>query len=136
MVDGVVKERTSEMINRENAVRQQQTQKEVIKKQAEEFRVRNNLSVDQMRNFLNNAEQRFKGGALSFDDMYALLNRDNVNQNVAKATKEDMLTQMKNVREIPTSQGNANNAGEKNSHNDDIFDALSSVDGNLDNMFG
>ena len=47
-----------------------------------------------------------------------------------------MLTQMKNVREIPTSQGNANNAGEKNSHEDDIFDALNSVDGNLDNMFG
>tara|TARA_R100001530_G_scaffold60489_1_gene43707 strand:- start:39 stop:917 length:879 start_codon:yes stop_codon:yes gene_type:complete len=136
MVDGVVKERTSEMINRENAVRQQETQKDVIKKQAEDFRVRNNLTVDQMRTFLSNAEQRFKGGALSFDDMYALLNRDNMNRNVATATKEDMLTQMKNVRDIPTSQGNANNAGEKSSPDDDIFDALNSVDGNLDNMFG
>jgi hypothetical protein len=136
MVDGVVKERTSEMINRQDAVRQQEAQKEAIKKQAEEFRVRNNLTVDQMRTFLNDAEQRFKGGVLSFDDMYSLLNRDNVNQNVAKATKEDMLTQMKNVREIPTSQGNANNAGTKSNVDDDVFDVLNSVDGNLDNMFG
>ena len=47
-----------------------------------------------------------------------------------------MLAQMKNVRNIPTSQGNANSASENKSPDDDIFDALNSVDGNLDNMFG
>ena len=88
-----------------------------------------------MGSFLQQAEQRFSKGVLSFDDMYTIINRDNVSNNVAKATKEDMLTQMKNVRTIPTSQGNANSAGEK-SHDDDIFDALNSIDGNLDNMFG
>ena len=136
MVDGIVKERTSEMLSRENAQRQQQANKAKIQQDAEDFRVRNNLSVDEMKQFLNTAENRFKGGYLSFDDMYSLINRDNVNQNVAKATKEDMLTQMKNVREIPTSQGNANNAGKKQSIDDDVFDALRGVDSKIDNLFG
>lgn len=136
MVDGVVKERTSDMISKENAVRAKDDQRAMIHEQAEEFRTKNNLTKEQMANFLQDAQSRFSKGALSFDDMYTLIHRDNVNNNVAKATKEDMLTQMKNVRTIPTSQGNANNAGEKNSHEDDIFDALSGVDGNLDNMFG
>jgi Tfp pilus assembly protein PilV len=136
MVDGIVKERTSEMLTRENAQRQQQASKAKIQQDAEDFRVRNNLSVDEMKQFLDTAENRFKGGYLSFDDMYSLINRDNVNQNVAKATKEDMLTQMKNVREIPTSQGNANNAGKKQSVDDDVFDALRGVDSKIDNLFG
>ena len=48
-----------------------------------------------------------------------------------------MLAQMKNVRDIPTSQGGTNNAGDsKPSADDSVFDALRDVDGNLDNMFG
>ena len=135
MVDGVVKERTSNMINEQNAVRAKEQQVTDIHQKAEEFRTRNNLSKEEMGHFLKTAKDRFSKGALSFDDMYTLLHRDSVNNNVAKATKEDMLTQMKNVRTIPTSQGNANNAGEK-SPDDDLFDTLTSVDSNLDNMFG
>ena len=136
MVDEKVQSRTQEMIETEKIQQQKVQNKLSAQQQAEEFRIKNNLSIEQMKNFLTDAQTRFKNGYLSFDDMYSLLHRDSVNQKVAKATKEDMLTQMKNVREIPTSQGNANNAGEKNSHDDDIFDALNSVDGNLDNMFG
>tara|TARA_Y100001963_G_C6785839_1_gene452686 strand:+ start:2557 stop:3444 length:888 start_codon:yes stop_codon:yes gene_type:complete len=137
MVDGVVKERTGEMMQEQEMARNKQQQKMAIHQQAEEFRTRNGLSKEQMADFLNKAQDRFsKGGPLSFDDMYSLINRDGVNQNVARATKEDMLTQMKNVRTIPASQGNANNAGEKSSPDDDLFDALKGVDGNLDNMFG
>ena len=136
MVDGVVKERTNKMLNDEKVVQGKKAHAMNIRKQAEEFRQRNNLTKEQMGNFLHDAEQRFKSGYLSFDDMYSLLHRDSVNQNVASATKEDMLAQMKNVRNIPTSQGNANSASENKSPDDDIFDALNSVDGNLDNMFG
>ena len=136
MVDEKVQSRTQEMIETEKIQQQKVQNKLSAQQQAEEFRIKNNLSIEQMKNFLTDAQTRFKNGYLSFDDMYSLLHRDSVNQKVASATKEDMLTQMKNVREIPTSQGNANNAGEKNNHEDDIFDALNSVDGNLDNMFG
>ena len=69
--------------------------------------------------------------------MYLLMNRNSVNQNVANATKEDMLAQMQNVRDIPTSQGGTNNAGDTQASPDDsVFDTLVDVDGNLDNMFG
>ena len=48
-----------------------------------------------------------------------------------------MLAQMKNVRDIPTSQGGTNNAGDTQASPDDsVFDTLVDVDGNLDNMFG
>ena len=136
MVDEKVQARTQQMIQAEKIEQQKVNNKVAIQKQAEEFRIKNNLTVDQMKNFLTDAQTRFRDGYLSFDDMYALLNRDSVNQKVANATKEDMLTQMKNVREIPTSQGNANNAGTKSNVDDDVFDVLNSVDGNLDNMFG
>ena len=135
MVDGVVEERTTEMTEKQTAERTKEARTKEIHRQAEEFRTKNGFSKEQMGSFLQQAEQRFSKGVLSFDDMYTIINRDNVSNNVAKATKEDMLTQMKNVRTIPTSQGNANSAGEK-SHDDDIFDALNSIDGNLDNMFG
>ena len=68
--------------------------------------------------------------------MYMLVNRGKVNQNVANATKKDMLNQMKNVRDIPVSQGSSNNAGVANNPNDDVFDTLLNSDGNIDELFG
>ena len=68
--------------------------------------------------------------------MYMLVNKGKVNQNVANATKNDMLNQMKNVRDIPVSQSSSNNAGVPNDANDSIFDTLLNSDGNLDELFG
>ena len=64
------------------------------------------------------------------------MKQGDVNKNVANATKKDMLTQMKNVRDIPTSQGASNNAGKPNSQNDDVFDALLNSDGNIEELLG
>ena len=69
-------------------------------------------------------------------DMYSLVNRNKVSQNVANATKNVMLNQMKNVRELPTSQGAANNSGEVKSQNDNVFDALLNSDGNIEELLG
>ena len=73
---------------------------------------------------------------MTFDDMYLIMNQGQVNQNVANATKKDMLNQMKNVRNIPTSQGNANNAGKANNVTDNVFDALLNSDGNIEELLG
>ena len=69
--------------------------------------------------------------------MYHLVNRHKVNQNVAANTKQDMLKQMKGVRNMPTSQANVNNAGTgyKSTH-DKMFEALLDFDSGVDNMFG
>ena len=69
--------------------------------------------------------------------MYHLVNRDEVNAKVATNTKEDMLKQMKGVRNMPTSQASVNNAGEsKKSTDDKMFEALIDFDSGVDNMFG
>ena len=68
--------------------------------------------------------------------MYLLVNRGKHSQNVANATKSDMLKQMKNVRDIPVSQSSSNNAGSVNNPNDSLFDTLLNSDGNIDELFG
>ena len=48
-----------------------------------------------------------------------------------------MLNQMKNVRDIPTSLSGANNQDSKSqSQEDNIFNTLKDLDGDLDNLFG
>ena len=138
MVDNIVQTRTNQMISQQEKEAQAQNAREHIKQEALAFKEKHNMDGEEFRVFLDTAKKKFtEQGRLSFEDMYLLVNRASVKQNVANAAKEDMLTQMKNVRDIPTSQGGTNNAGDaKASPDDGVFDALLDVDGNLDNMFG
>ena len=138
MVDNIVQKRASQILNNERQASAQAQWKEGVKKEALEFQSRHNMDNDEFKAFIDTAQKKFNNqGRLTFEDMYLLINRNSVNANVANATKEDMLAQMKNVRDIPTSQGGTNNAGDsKPSADDSVFDALRDVDGNLDNMFG
>tara|TARA_R110000824_G_scaffold192970_6_gene375262 strand:- start:328 stop:1215 length:888 start_codon:yes stop_codon:yes gene_type:complete len=136
MVDGIVQKRTGEILNSEKQKANQMNHKIEIRNQADEFKNKHNMSDDDFKLFVANAQDRFTKGGLSFDDMYSLLNKGQVNQNVANATKNDMLNQMKGVRNIPVSQGNANSQAEKVNATDSVFDVLKSADGELDNLFG
>ena len=73
---------------------------------------------------------------MTFDDMWLIMNKNKAAQNIAKSTKNDMLNQMKGVRDIPTSQSASNNAGKANSQQDDVFDALLASDGNIEELLG
>ena len=90
---------------------------------------------DEFSNFVATAEKRFQEKGMTFDDMYTIMNQGTVNQNVANSTKESMLNQMRNVREMPVSQSSANSQQAKESDNDNVFDALAGLDGGLDDMF-
>ena len=69
-------------------------------------------------------------------DIDYLLNRDQANANVVQSTKNDMLTQMKNVRNIPTSASGANSQADEKTPDNAIFDGILGLDGDLDNLFG
>ena len=69
-------------------------------------------------------------------DIYYLKNRDKRDKNVVKGTKEDMLKQMKSVRNIPSSISNKNTVQTEINHEDAVFEALKDVDSGLDNIFG
>ena len=136
MVDNVVKKRADEILQKEEAKAQEMNFKLDIRNEAVDFMKKHNMTEEQFVNFAKNAKEEFANRRLSFDDMYYLTNRENTAANVANATKQDMLSQMRNVRNIPTSQGGTNNAGnpEKNP-NDTLFETLLETDGNLDNLF-
>jgi len=136
MVDKVVQKRAGEILQSERANAQQAQQKVTLRKQAEDFKEKHGMTEEDFKSFVNEAQTKFSQSALSFDDMYMLVNKNKVNQNVANATKKDMLNQMKNVRDIPVSQGSSNNAGVANNPNDDVFDTLLNSDGNIDELFG
>jgi len=47
-----------------------------------------------------------------------------------------MLTQMKNVRNIPPTASGANSQAEEKSPDNAVFDGILGLDGDLDNLFG
>ena len=104
-----------------------------MQKAEEDFKERHNLTNDEFKDF----QEKAKGHRMTLDDAFYLVNRDKVQQNVANASKEDTLRQMKNVRDIPTTQAGSNNAGEvKKSQGDQILDVLQNIDGGVDDLFG
>ena len=136
MVGNIVNQKTNLIIGEQTKVAEQQQHSESVKKQAVEFMQKHGMTEDEFRAFTDEAQQKIKTNGITFDDMYMMINQGKVNQNVANATKNDMLNQMKNVRDIPTSVSNANNAGKSNNQNDNVFDALLNSDGNIEELLG
>jgi len=133
MVNKQVEQRMQKHIGSERKrVAQTQVKAKMIEAE-KDFRDRHNLTDEQFKEFQDKA----KGHRMTLDDAFYLVNRDKVQQNVANASKEDTLRQMKNVRDIPTTQAGSNNAGEvKKSQSDEILDVLKDLDGGVDGLFG
>ena len=133
MVNKQVEQRMKKHIGAERKrVTQTQARTNMIKTEAD-FKKRHNLTDEQFQAF----QEKAKGHRMTLDDAFYLVNRDKVQQNVANASKEDTLRQMKNVRDIPTTQAGSNNAGEvKKSQGDQILDVLKDIDGGVDDLFG
>jgi len=136
MVGNIVNQKANEIVSEQNQVAEQTRQSESVKKQAAEFMQKHGMTNDEFQAFATEAQARISERGITFDDMYAMVNQNKVNANVANATKKDMINQMKNVRDIPTSVGNANNAGKANNQNDNVFDALLNSDGNIEELLG
>ena len=131
-VDRMVQSRVGQMIGDEKR-RAADTQAD-INRQSEEkaFREKHTMTDQEYEGFVNNAKEHI----LTLEDIHYLLNKDKTAANTANSTKKDMLNQMKNVRNIPTSASGANSQGSKEqSMDDNVFNALKSVDDTLDNLF-
>ena len=131
-VDKVVQHRVGQIYQAEKAnavkvqrdARQQTMERDFIKKKG--------MSDEQFAAFKEAAQNH----VLTLDDIDYLLNRDQANANVVQSTKNDMLTQMKNVRNIPTTASGANSQTEEKNPDDTLFDGILGLDGDLDNLFG
>ena len=136
MVNNIVNQKANEIMGQQEEANKQQAYNAQVQKQAQEFMAKHGMTQDEFNAFTQEANARIKQRGITFDDMYLMVNQSNVSKNVASSTKEDMLNQMKNVRDIPTSVGGANNAGKPNNENDAAFDALLNSDGNIEELLG
>jgi len=130
-VDQLVQKRVGQMVQHEQ--KNAQKVRHQAQKHAEQkaFKEKRNMTDEQFTEFVSAAKQR----TLSLDDVDYLLNRDQAAANVAQSTKKEMLDQMKNVRNMPTSASGANNQDDK-SEDDSVFGRLLGLDNELDNLFG
>jgi len=131
-VDRMVQSRVGQMIGAEKD-RAAKTQAELSRQSEEKaFRESHKMTDTEYEGFVNSA----KNHILTLEDIHYLLNKEKTAANTANSTKKDMLNQMKNVRNIPTSASGANSQGSKEqSVEDNVFNALKSVDDSLDNLF-
>jgi hypothetical protein len=132
-VDRMVQNRVAEMIASEKQRAQQIQAKADRQKEEQSFRDKHNMTDEQFNAFIEEA----KGHVLTLEDVNYLLNRDQAQANTANSTKQDMLNQMKTVRDIPTSVSGANSQGSKSQDiGNNIFDVVKGTDSETDNLFG
>ena len=131
-IDNVVKKRVQEASTRQQQAAQKRLSVASKIRAEKEFRNKHQMSDENYAEMVEKA----KNYKLTLDDINLLVNRDEANANVADATKKDMLNQMRNVRNMPTTASGANSAPENQNPDDGIFDSLLGTDSELDNLFG
>ena len=131
-VDRMVQGRVNQMLKAEQGRAQEIQQAKARTTEEQAFKDRNKMSEEQFDAFKVKAQEHI----MTLDDVNYLLNRDANNTNVANSTKKDMLNQMKNVRNMPTSASGANSQDPGRSESDDVFDAIKGLDDGVDNLFG
>ena len=131
-IDQLVQSRVNNVLGREKQNAAIQQQKFMQKRREVDFIKKHKMTPQEFSQFKNVA----KNSSLSLDDVYYLINKDKTEKNVANSTRKDMLNQMKNVRNMPVSQSNANSQAPPANADDKVFDALIGNDSDLDNLFG
>ena len=133
MVDRAVNKKVGDFMQREKSQLHNQTVQNQRKQETEDFKTKHNMTDADFNDMMEKAKHK----KFTLEDMHFLLNKDSVTKNVANSTKQDMLNQMKNARDIPVSQANVNSApkGEENPDNK-VFDAILGLDSTFDDLFG
>ena len=113
-VDGVVQRRLGDF------ARQQSEQSRRASEETS-FKSKHNVSDEDYNDLMNYA----KSHKLTLEDVYYLKNRDNRDNEVANNTRNEVIQQMKNVRQMPTSVASSGNTQrEEKSVDDAVFDKL------------
>ena len=124
-VDEVVNRRLSNFAQKQKGENQRLAQES-------SFRSRYKLPENEWEDLVAYA----KNHTLSLDDIYYLKNRETSKQNIANQTKQEVLDQMKNVRQRPVSvAASGSNQAPEQSPDDQIFDAILGSDHELETAF-
>tara|TARA_R100000152_G_scaffold19239_2_gene11407 strand:+ start:732 stop:1691 length:960 start_codon:yes stop_codon:yes gene_type:complete len=131
-VDSLVQQRMSAMIDNEKKRANQMKLEEARKAQEAEFMKKHNMSEEDFANF----KAKAKNHKMTLDDINYIVNKDQMQSNVAASTKQDMMNQMKNVRNMPTSASGANSQKVEKNQDREVFENILGFDGGVDNLFG
>jgi hypothetical protein len=131
-VDQMVQGRVGEVLQQEKVAASQMQQKLAKQKEQKEFQQRSGMTDEEFSSFVEQA----KTHTMTLDDVYYLLNREKNAANVANSTKQDMLNQMKSVRNMPTSAAGANSQGDNQNPDNNLFDGILGLDDGIDKLFG
>tara|TARA_Y100000593_G_scaffold75165_1_gene138625 strand:+ start:4975 stop:5892 length:918 start_codon:yes stop_codon:yes gene_type:complete len=131
-VDKMVQGRVGQMLQAEKKRAADIQAQKVRTTQEQEFKEKNNMSDEDFAAFKSKA----KSHKMTLDDINYLINRDKAAANVAQSTKTDMLNQMKNVRNMPTSASGSNSQGGQQNPDREVFDNILGFDSGTDNLFG
>jgi hypothetical protein len=130
-VDTIVNDKVNKMLQHQKSQNDEANAERARTTEEAEFKKAHGMTDDQFTSMMDKANSHI----MTLDDLHLLVNKDQAHANTASATKKDMLTQMKNVRKIPTSASGANSSkASDKSFEDSVFDAIQGTD-SIDNLF-
>lgn len=131
MVNNQVEARIKEQTAKQRAVQLKNATKKRLQSATEDFKTRRNMTDEQFNEF----KEKAKKHQMSLDDAYYIINRDKTNSNIARASKEDTLRQMRDVRNIPRSNSSVNSSKANVSEAQKVLSVLKDIDAGED-LFG
>ena len=131
-VEGLVNTKMSNLLVKEKENHQKKAVALKRKDEEKAFMKKHNMSQDDFNEFKAKAQTH----KMTLDDINYIVNKDLAAANVADSTKKDMLNQMKNVRNMPTSASGANSQRVESNKDRDVFDNILDFDNSVDNLFG
>ena len=131
VIGSAVDRRVNTQLEQERNLRNAETSKVRQEAEASVFKYKMEMNNEDFNDMMQWAEDH----EITLEDIYNLKNQTTHAKNVAKSTKEDMLKQMKSVRDIPTSVANKNTEKVEKTPDERVFEAIKSVDNDLDNLF-
>jgi len=131
-VDKAVQSKMGKVLKKESDKNQVAARNQIAKQRMMEFAKRKGLSKDQFMDFMNT----LKTQKPTLDDLYELTYRDKSNARIAQNTRNDMMEQMQNVRDIPTSASGFNSPRAEASMDDQVFDDVAGTGLDMNDLFG
>ena len=132
-VDQLVQRKVKTIIDGEKAQIVESRKAQKLKSDETAFKEKHNMTDEEFTAMVGKAKEH----KLTLEDIYFLMNKDKANANVANNTKQDMMNQMKNMKDMPSTVGATNSAGSADKSEDDqIFDSILGSEQKIDSLFG
>ena len=130
-VDTMVQKRLNNTMEQQAQSNKKAQLKTRMQGEADAFMTKHNMSPEVFAKMIEASKSR----KMDLEDLYYLMNKDKAQTNVADATKADIMSQMKNARDIQPSVGHINSPRSETSPDDQIFDMIHGSETDLNELF-